>query len=338
MKTDRFLSFPLNGLKRIIVLGAGFQLLVIDEFCRRQGIKLEIYTCERQIGIQLKSGEKLFDILRQRGCSVFVCDKLEAVEKGPFKTADNQTLVVSFGSPFIINQNLIDLYGGRIINSHGAPLPEFRGGGGLTWRFLAGDTRGSVLFHRVTTVIDDGAVLYRKNFEFPSDASAIKEWVVLDEIEQESGLNDFLSRLVLGEKFFDVEQDRSLLTYFPRLNTDRHGFIDFSWPGEMIERFIGAFSEPYSGASTFIGDCRIRVYSAKFIPNNDLQHPFLYGLIVRKHSGNYWVTCKGGVLKVPEGALTPSNTLKLGDRMYTPSNVIDRAFSERVVYTTKGIK
>lgn len=338
MKTDRYLSFPLNSLKRIIVLGAGSQLLVIDEFCRRHHIKLEIYTCERQIGTELNSGKKLFDILRCNGCTVIVCERLEAVEQGPFQTADDNTLVISFGSPFIINQKLIDLYGGRIINSHGAPLPEFRGGGGLTWRFLAGDTRGSVLFHRVTTVIDDGAVLYRKFFEFPSSASTIKEWVVLDEIEQELGLKDFLSRLVLGEKFFDIEQERSLLTYFPRLNTDRHGFIDFNWSGEMIERFIGAFSDPYSGASTFIGGCRIRVFSAVFFPSNKLQHPFLWGLIVRKHSGNYWVTCKGGILKVPEGALTPLNSVKLGDRMYTPSNFIDSAFSERVVYTAKGIK
>lgn len=338
MMADQFLHFRKGELQRIIVLGAGAQLLVVNDFCRRYKIKLEVYTGARQKEFELISGERLFDRLFRQGLTPVVCERLEELEIGPFKTADDKTLIISFGAPFIINQELINLYGSRVINSHGAPLPEFRGGGGLTWRFLAGDTRGSVLFHRVTTVIDDGAILYRRNFEFPCAATSVKEWLIADETEQALGLNDFLSRLISGEKFFEVEQDRSIFTYFPRLNTDKHGFIDFTWPGDMIVRFIGAFSEPYSGASTFVGDSRVRIFSAVFVQDERLQHPFLWGLIVRKYSGYYWVVCKGGILKVPVVALTPLGTVKVGDRMHTPSSFLDGAFSERVVYTPKGIK
>lgn len=338
MRNKNFLHFPQGGLERIIVLGAGYQLLVVSDFCIRHNVKLEIYTGQRHLDIVLSDGNKLFDRLKAIGCSICICDSLELIENGPFQNPDSKTLIISFGSPFIIKQGLIDLYQGRIINSHGAPLPEFRGGGGLTWRFLAGDTRGVILFHRITTEIDDGAILYKKDFEFPWPAKTVKEWLVVDEIQQALGLKDFLDRLMAGEKFVEVEQNRSNLTYFPRLNTDLHGFIDLSWHGEMIARFIGAFSPPYSGASSFIGGQKIRILSAEFVPDNRLQHPFLWGLVVRICADYYWMACQGGILKVPSNAVSPLNFVKVGDRIYTPSSYIDSAFSERVVYTPKGIK
>jgi methionyl-tRNA formyltransferase len=338
MKFESNLHFQPGELKRIIILGAGAQLLIVSDFCALHNLKLQIYTGERHRDIRLPSGNRLFEELEKRGRPVCFCDHLDSVNQGPFETADNETLIISFGSPFIIKQPLIDLYHGRVINSHGAPLPEFRGGGGLTWRFLAGDTRGAVLFHRITTIIDDGAVLYRRDFEFPWPVQSVKDWLEVDEKEQELGLKDFLSRLIAGEEFSEAHQDESKITYFPRLNTDTHAFIDFSWPGEMIARFIGAFSDPYSGASAFISEDRVRIFSSEFVPNDSLQHPFLYGLVTRIHIGICWIICKDGVLKVPEQSLHPLGKVKLGDRLYTPAEFLDSAFKTRIVYTPKGVK
>ena len=338
MKIEKSLHFAPGKLKRIITLGAGPQLLIVSDFCKLHNLRLEMYTGVRHRDIKLSSGARLLDELEKRGRSVCFCDRLDNVERGPFETANEETLVISFGSPFIINQTLIELYRGRVINSHGAPLPEFRGGGGLTWRFLAGDTRGVVLFHRVTTVIDDGAILYRRDFEFPRPVNYIREWLIVDEKEQELGLNDFLNRLIIGEEFLEVSQDQSRVTYFPRLNTDAQGFIDFRWSGKMISRFVGAFSDPYQGASTFVGGIRVRILSAEFVADDTLQHPFLFGLVIRVFSGYFWILCEGGILKVPEASMMPVGVVKLGDRLYTPASVLDEALEKRVVYTPKGLK
>jgi methionyl-tRNA formyltransferase len=338
MKAETGLHFPAGKLKRIIVLGAAPRLVALSDFCTQHNLELEIYTGDRHRDIKLSSGYRLFDELEKRGRLARFCDQLETTEKGPYSTANKESLIISFGSPFIIKQSLIDLYQGRVINSHGAPLPEFRGGGGLTWRFLAGDTRGMVLFHKVTKIIDDGGIIYKKGFEFPWPAKTISEWLIVDEKEQELGLLDFLSRLMTGEKFIEEVQDQSRVTYFPRLNTDTHAFLDFRWSGEMISRFVGAFSGPYSGASTFVGDFRVRIYSAEFLADTALRHPFLFGLVIRIFSGHYWILCRDGILKVPEASLMPIGAVKVGDRLYTPSNLLDDALSKRVVYTPKGLK
>jgi methionyl-tRNA formyltransferase len=295
MTSSTNFHFRPGKLKRIIVLGFGPQLIIISDFCEAHNLKLEIFTGERHRDIKLLSGEKLWDELLGRGRKVAFCDRLELVENGPYETADEETLVLSFGSPFIIKQPLIDLYHGRVINSHGAPLPEFRGGGGLTWRFLAGDTRGAVVFHRITPFIDNGPVIYRRDFDFPWPAQSVKDWVLADEREQKLGLNDFLSRLIAGEMLSETPQDESKVTYFPRLNTDAHGFIDFGWEGEMVARFIGAFSDPYSGASTFVGEERIRIFSAEFfIPasqraTSSLERSVFSGRIPRSNSSSLFM-------------------------------------------------
>ena len=338
MKVQTKLKFQPGQLKRIIILGAGPQLLVVSDFCSLQNLRLQIYTGTRHREIKLPSGNRLFDELEQRGHQTCFCERLDAVNQGPFKTADEQTLILSFGSPFIIKQPLIDLYHGRVVNSHGAPLPEFRGGGGLTWRFLAGDTRGAVLFHRVMLGIDDGPILYRRDFEFPWPVQSIKDWVLVNEKEQELGLKDFLSGLVTGQEFSETHQDKSKATYFPRLNTDIHGLIDFSLPGEMICRFIGAFSDPYPGATSFVGENRVRILSAEFVANDSLQHHFLFGLVTNIYAGFFWILCKDGILKVPERSLLPAGKVKLGDRIYTPKEFLDAAFRTRVVYTPQGMK
>ena len=90
------------------------------------------------------------------------------------RVRDNASLGISFGSPFIFKQKDIDNFQGHLINSHGAPLPEFKGGGGFSWRILQRDKRGTVLMHLVTTRIDEGAWIFRKDFMF-SDSERIPE-------------------------------------------------------------------------------------------------------------------------------------------------------------------
>ncbi len=51
--------------------------------------------------------------------------------RGPYDGPADGAVILSLGSPFIIGQDLIDVYEGRVINSHGSLLPEWRGGGAL---------------------------------------------------------------------------------------------------------------------------------------------------------------------------------------------------------------
>ena len=47
---------------------------------------------------------------------------------------------------------------------------------------------------------------------------------------------------IIKEKFFNLKkQNKKKATYYPRLNTEKNGIIDWSWNIYQIERFIRAF-------------------------------------------------------------------------------------------------
>ena len=50
----------------------------------------------------------------------------------------------------------------------------------------------------------------------------------------------------------EIKQDESISTYFPRLSSDVHFWINWSWSCEDLVSFIRAFGEPYDGAKTRI--------------------------------------------------------------------------------------
>ena len=109
------------------------------------------------------------------------------------------SLGISFGSPFIFRQEDIDEFQGQLINSHGAPLPEFKGGGGFSWRILQRDKRGTVLMHMVTTKIDEGACIFRKDFMFSGEERLPEDLEKRQLIEEENHLIPWIKQVIRGE-------------------------------------------------------------------------------------------------------------------------------------------
>ena len=330
--------FKPGQLKRIIILGMGRQLLTIEKFSKLNNIEIEIFTGQRHKNLTLDNGKFIVNELEERGIKTTFCSALQNCEEGPYSTFNENTLVFSFGAPFIIKQDLIDLYKNRVINSHGAPLPRFRGGGGLSWRFLAGCCIGSVIYHLVTSGIDDGEIIYQKNYEFPKETNSINDWLYLLEREEDVALLEFLNFLKNGKSFFILDQNESQSSYFPRLNSNINGYINFEWNGDYIERFIKAFSSPYNGALTHINEQPIKIFNAKFTSDEIYDHPFFNGLLIRIHNNNYYICVSGGILEVPIQSIVSSAIIKVGDRFFTPRELLEKSLTQRIVYTPDGLK
>ena len=66
--------------------------------------------------------------------------------------------------------------------------------------------------------------------------------------------------------------------YWPRLNTDAHGYINWSNDVEDIEKFICAFDDPYKGAITYFNDNKIRVKKVFLMKTDGIFHPFQNGI------------------------------------------------------------
>ena len=257
---------------------------------------------------------------------------------------DCASLGISFGSPFIFQQKHIDEFQGRLINSHGAPLPEFKGGGGFSWRILQRDKRGAVLMHMVTTEIDQGACIFRKDFMF-SDDERIPEDLEKRQLNEEvNHLIPWIKQVICGE--IDVAEltsqrhsENAPGSYFPRLSSELHGCIDWSLSIKDLEGFVHAFSRPYPGAYTFIKEAKAHIMDFR-IYKESYMHPFTYGLIFDAGPNNLLVACNGGSISIRNDDLRiESGDIRLipGDRFFTPLPILQKALSSRAFFKPDGL-
>ena len=83
------------------------------------------------------------------------------------KEVTDNTLGLSFGSIWIFKEDYIKLFDGRLLNTHGARLPQDRGGGGFSWRILRNERLGYSLIHQVDAGIDTGNIVAVDEYVYP---------------------------------------------------------------------------------------------------------------------------------------------------------------------------
>ena len=322
---------------KIVIFGISEQIFSAIKFCDKKKIKLSIIAGTRQ----KNSNQIERDIFKRLKEIKF--SNIEYVSSirysKEYKNIYNKKIdfIISLGSPFIFKKNLINKFKGKIINSHGAPLPEYKGGGGLTWRYLNADNRGRVLFHIVNEKIDQGKIIFQKKFRFNINKS-ILDWINLQNYHEKLAIIKILDMIYKNRIIQSKKQNNLLGSYFPRINSAINGYINFSWKGNEIHRFIGAFSYPYEGAKTFINNHKIYILNSSFIKNKNInKHSFLNGLIFEKKNNYIYCLVNGGYLKIKESQIKTFYKINLGDRFYTPNIFLEKSLNFRPKYTAKGL-
>ena len=137
-----------------------------------------------------------------------------------------------------------------------------------------------------------------------------------------------------------------LSTYWPRLNTFDNGWIDWSIDPHELIRFINAFDEPYIGACSFINRSnlgRLHIKSAQLHGGEVINHSFMSGIVIRHDTNWIVVSTSSKYSLLIEKVLNASGKnilkqIKVGDRFYTPSNVLESAKKFRAFFNSKGLK
>jgi methionyl-tRNA formyltransferase len=268
-----------------------------------------------------------------------ICDNVNS-DEFVFNAITPTTLGISYSSPWIFKQRIIDKFEGRLINNHGMRLPHNRGGGGITWAILMKVRIGFCAYHFVTRKIDDGGIIYLKEFEYSNSCKTPKDYLSDDIKHNMIETQNLLNKILLNEPFSIINQPEYLSTNWPRLNTKIHGWIDWNWKCEEINTFINAFGDPYPGASTFFNNERVFINEASSEFYDGYFHPFQYGLVYRKIGANCFVAAKEGSLIIKkisdEQGLDITAKVKIGDRFYTDSEELTKSKSIRVQYDSKG--
>ncbi len=313
--------------KKLIIIGySKLALRLYEKFSK--SLIIEIIYSERE----LKEFNKEIKLLKKN--NIFLVKDIDRyLQKLNNKKS---TIIFSLGSSFIFKNKIINLYKNRIFNCHNTDLPRWKGGGDISYRIMNKYNNGATTIHEISDKIDEGRIIFQKKYKV--EINYIKPYKLREIVEERaySHLIFFFKNLLAKKKFIYKKNKNETGFYLPRLNTEIHGAINWSWDGRDIKSFINAFSIPYKGAFCFCRKKKIRILKAKLIKQKSLKHPFMYGIIFRIYKNNIYVVAKNYSLIINKKDIKLEIDLKEGDRLYTPQSTIDLSKSLRVIYSHKG--
>jgi methionyl-tRNA formyltransferase len=326
-----------------VLFGGGELLLHIAEYLQKTSHIVFVITSPRhasEICSLDKTNFTFIECLEKRKIEYIV---LKKITHNPIlhSRITEETLGISFGAAWIFKELFIRLFNNRLVNCHGSYLPQNRGGGGFSWRIMRDDHRGISLIHQIDSGVDTGDIILFEEYIFPVECQYPVDYQRYSIEKYKTLLERFFHLIDIGNEFTVTKQQEYFSTYWPRLATDIHGYIDWNWNMKDIERFIHSFDDPYSGALTFINGQRVHIKKCYSSVNDGIFHPFQSGIIYRISSGIVFVSKENGSLLITdvfnEDGLDIKPTLKAGDRFYTPIEYLEAAKQARVVYSPDGL-
>ncbi|MDO8463211.1 MAG: hypothetical protein Q7S96_02985 [bacterium] len=328
---------PIN---RFVLFGGGTRLAAFAQHAIARGYGVIVCSAPRLLTAVLDGTTVTVEQhLRDMGIPFHSITDLRAF---PLETlVDERTIGISFGAPWIFRNEHLVLFAGRLLNAHGTCLPENRGAATFSWQVMRDDRRGAFLFHEVDAGVDSGPIIAMESYMFPETCRTPAEYRAYHVAHEPDFFARFLDRLRVDDDFPHISQDEARATYFPRLATAEHGFVDWRWSGEEIAQFIAAFDDPYSGAMTFLRGARVTLHGATTHDRDGAFHPFMSGLIIRVHDDGIAIAAHDRTLVVRAvrpivGEKPP--VMRPGVRCATPQSVLDAARAFEAVYDAHGLR
>jgi len=337
------MKVTIPSIERIVLLGGGNILLSLVHWCKSEGAPVFVVTSPRHSEEILKGGLKLVDELNNHSVQHIIADDIASIETSKFLGDLSDAFCLSLGAAWIFKQDVItDLFNDRLFNLHGTRLPQNRGGGGFSWQILMGNRLGFCQLHLVDSGVDTGDIVRTKEFLYPANCRIPLDY---ENIYYEKNLDfviDFIEEVrQKGISIDTVKQSEYFSSYWPRLSTAEHGWVDWSEDITSLERFICAFDKPYEGSKTFLNSKKVFIRSAMSDFGDQSFHSFQSGIVFRKSPGWLMVAANGGTLIVEElldeNGVSLVNDVRVGDRFVTPSSYLDSRYG-RVMYTPQGKK
>ena len=228
-------------------------------------------------------------------------NNLEVLQPASLKDAEIQKsinnlepdiiLVVAYG--LLIPKTVLDMPKLGCINIHASLLPRWRGASPIESCIAAGDSESGITMMKMSEGLDEGPIL--RKFACHLDEKETLETLEKKFIRMSSeNLLQFLKDYG-NKKITEVIQPTTGSTYANKIDNT---FKRVDWASETageIENKIRALNPKY-GAFTYLGEERIKLFSASAKKNNSSVEP---GLILINKEGSLEVGCKdSGLLEI----------------------------------------
>lgn len=328
-------------IEDIVLLGGGKLLRTLCRWALSEGAPCRVITSPRHAEEEV-DGVRLVDFLNKERIDHLVVGDISRKEVKIFVGSSNTTFFLSLGAAWIFKPTIISEYfGGRLFNLHGTRLPQNRGGGGFSWQVLTGNRFGFCVLHLIDGGIDTGEIVCVDEFLYPSGCRKPADYEAVHRDRNLGFVLDFIEKYRSDELPLDTyKQSECFSSYWPRLDTNVNGWIDWSMEASELDRFICAFDDPYSGAKTLLGDRVVSLKGSAVNRQDGVFHSFQAGLVYRK--GKHWLcVCVKDCAVIfeeiyDEHGDTIFDEVCVGDRFVTPAVQIEAAKS-RVIYTPMGV-
>lgn len=340
MKTVNF-----GKIDQIALFGGSW---IMSGLCRNLSkgkLVVKLFSSQRYlVDVVEDSGSILRDIVSDLGIPFCSTEDINS-EPELREYVTPTTLGLACGAAWMFQKQTVSLFNGKLLDFMGIALPKYRGGAHYSWQILTRNKIGCCNLQMVyggSETFHLGDIIKRMEYFFPPSSRIPQDYFNAAIPNELLFLEEFIGEVERGESFSLQPLQESQSSYFPFLYTPKHGFIDWRWGTDEIERFICAFDNPYAGASTFLNENKISIKDCHAEYGEGTFHPFQAGLVYRKTDKELYVATRDGTIVVRSVASENDKEfikcVKLGQRFYTPQSVLEDALQYSVVYGACGIK
>ena len=327
-------------ISKLLIIGGDEITLEICEFVRLK--KKDIFVVSSKRNLMKKIGNKtLKEELVQKKINFCEVSKLNKSKEFTSKYNEKNSLYLLMSCPWILKKKTINSIKATILNSHGTRLPQYRGGANWSWSLMNRVRFGFNNLYLVDDKIDTGRILTFKEFLYPFGLMKPQSYFDFYIRKQISFLKEELGKFFNSKRsFVPKSQVNYFSSYFPRLNTKIHGWVDWSLPFEDLSYFINAFDNPFEGCKTFYKNKIVKIKSTSINYEDPAVNSYKSGMIYRKGPDWICVVANGGSIIIEKVIYKNKNILKelkTGNRFFTPTKYCELK-KKRVLYNTKGLK
>ena len=237
------------------------------------------------------------------------------IEKSINNLEPDIILVVAYG--LLVPKNVLDIPKLGCINIHASLLPRWRGASPIESCIAAGDSESGITIMKMSEGLDEGPIL--RKFMCHLDEKETLETLEKKFIRMSSeNLLHFLKDYE-NKKIIEVIQPTTGSTYANKID---NSFKRVDWTSQTageIENKIRALN-PKHGAFTYLGEERIKLFSASTKKNNSSVEP---GLILVNKDGSMEVGCK-------DSSLLKIETLQMPGKRIISSKEFVRGYQSRL--------
>ncbi len=341
-------KFEISPIEKVIFFGGGDLMLECAKKSIKSNLDVCVFAAKRHLEEDIKQGNRyttLRKALEKEGIMYFQENEINKSLQLQNEINDG-TIGIGMGEIYTFSKDTINLFSGKLFDLMTIRLPQYRGGAHFTWQILRNSKIGAWCIQLINEemipgVFDSGQILAEKEYIIPDTARKPSDFFDIAFDEGLKLFTAFLDKIKTGHSFELSNLQENFRSYFPRLNTLEHGYINWSWNSHEIEKFVCAFDNPYPGASTFLQGEKVFLKNCQSEYSEGKFHPFMSGLIYRKDKDFITVACRDGSLIIRRVLNDKQkdiiSSLTVGQRFYTPIKKLEEAMLFDADYDAEGL-